>query len=194
VATLYSVDYAEVRLPIPNAELAYLDLPLDYRGNPSKERGPRVTLRAEFAGKMHEWDGRIVRTEGEIDPTSRMVQVVARVKDPYGKGDDPTRPPLAVGLFVQAEIQGRLTRDVAALPRSALRSKDTVLVVDSETRLRFRQVGLLRATDEKIVIESGLEPGEKICLSPLEAVTDGMEVRTLDESGIRKAEGGGDRS
>jgi multidrug efflux system membrane fusion protein len=184
VATLYSVDYAEVRLPVPSAELAYLDLPLDYRGKPSKESGPKVTLRADFAGKTHVWDGRIVRTEGEIDPTSRMVHVVAQVKDPYGKGDDPDRPPLAVGLFVQAEIEGRLTRDVAALPRSALRGKDTVLVVDSEARLRFRQVDLLRATDEEIVIRSGLEPGEKVCLSSLEAVTDGMEVRMLDEAGL----------
>ena len=86
VATIYSVDYAEVRLPLPNNELAYLEIPLDYRDDPRTNPGPRVVLRSDFAGKTFEWEGRIVRTEGEIDPSSRMVHVVAQVKDPYAKG------------------------------------------------------------------------------------------------------------
>jgi RND family efflux transporter MFP subunit len=194
VATVYSVDYAEVRLPLPNAELAYLDIPLDYRGRPVEERGPKVTLRAEFAGKTHEWEGRIVRTEGEIDPTSRMVHVVAQVKDPYGKGADRSRPPLKVGLFVQAEIEGRLMKEAVALPRSALRDNNSVLVLDSENRLHFREVDLLRTTDVEIVIQNGLRPGEKVCLSPLEAVTNGMEVRTVAELDNQKAGKAGGQS
>ena len=107
LATIYAVDFAEIRLPLPDSELAFVDLPLNYRGEQSSARGPEVVLRAEFAGRVHEWLGRIVRTEGEIDPRSRMVHAVARVADPYGRGDDPDRPPLAAGLFVEAEIRGR---------------------------------------------------------------------------------------
>ena len=93
VARSYAGDAAEVRLPLPNEDLAYLDLPLNYRGESGRIRGPAVTLRAEFAGRIHEWQGRIVRTEGEIDPHTRMVHVVAEVQNPYGRGPDPTRPP-----------------------------------------------------------------------------------------------------
>ena len=45
VATVYAVDVAEVRLPLPDEQLAYLDLPLSYRGGPDQPQ-PRVTLRA----------------------------------------------------------------------------------------------------------------------------------------------------
>ena len=80
VATIYAVDYAEIRLPLPDDELAFIDLPLDYRGVSSERPAPRVILRTRFAGRLHEWEGTIVRTEGEIDPQSRMVHVVAQVE------------------------------------------------------------------------------------------------------------------
>ena len=179
--TIYAVDYAEIRLPLADEDLAFLDLPLIYRGNENGQPGPAVKLTADFAGREYSWQGRIVRTEGEIDPASRLVHVVARVKDPYGRGEDPKRPPLAVGLYVRAEIDGRAADGVAVLPRAALRGEDTVLVVDEGDRLRFRKVGILRRTRETVVIDSGLAAGERICVSPLEAVTDGMRVRTADE-------------
>ena len=181
VATIYAVDYAEIRLPLPDAELAYLDLPLSYRGTENRV-GPRVTLRANFAGQTHEWQGRIVRTESEIDPVSRMVHLVAQVRDPYAPGTDPTRPPLAVGMYVEAEIEGNVVTGVAVLPRAALRGLSQVLVVDGASRLRFRDVDLLRATTEVILVRAGLEEGEAVSLSPLEAVTEGMQVQILGDA------------
>jgi RND family efflux transporter MFP subunit len=178
VATVYSVDYAETRLPLPDDELAYVELPLHYRGETARQKGPRVTLKADFAGQTFEWTGEIVRTEGEIDPGSRMVNAVVQIKDPYGRGDDPSRPPLAVGLYVEAEIEGITAKGVAVLPRSALRGRSQVLVVTPEDRLEFRDVDLLRTTREEIYVRGGLKAGERVCLSPLEAVTNGMRVRT----------------
>jgi RND family efflux transporter MFP subunit len=203
VAKLYAVDYAEVRLPLPDRELAYLDLELARRAehgagdpelspaadsDPEPEPappGPAVTLHAEFAGGLHAWSGRIVRTEGEIDPRSRMVQVVARVEDPYGNAAADDRPPLAVGLFVEAVIEGRVAEDAFVLPRSALRRgsdgvADQVLVVDDESRLRFREVEVLRTEHEHVVVGAGLEAGDRVCVSPLRAVTDGMRVRVSE--------------
>ena len=182
LATVYAVDYAEVRLPLPDDDLAYLDLPLDYRGESGPGPGPRVLLRARFAGRLHEWEGRIVRTEGEIDPKSRMVHAVARVKDPYARGDDPGRPPLAAGLYVDAEIEGRVAGGVVVLPRSAVRDDGRVLVVTEDERLQFRAVEVLRRTQETVVVSSGLTEGERVCLSPLAAVTEGMRVRTGERS------------
>ncbi len=182
VGTIYAVDYAEVRLPIPDDQIAFLDLPLDYRGEKEREPGPEVILRAVFAGKRHEWTGQIVRTEGEIDPRSRMVHAVARVEDPYGRGERRDRPPLAVGLFVEAEIRGRQFAGVVILPRTALRGRTEVLVVDPEDRLRFREVEVLRLQADEVVVGSGLEDGERVCVSALDAVVDGMRVRTVTDS------------
>jgi RND family efflux transporter MFP subunit len=180
LATIYSVDYAEIRLPLPDDDLAFVKLPLDYRGERSSAKGPAVTLRADFAGKSYTWKGRIVRTEGEIDPRSRMVHAVARVSDPYARGDDPDRPPLAAGLYVEAEIAGRSVKGVAAIPRSAVRAGDVVLVIDDDDRLRFRPVEILRSSSQETIVSSGLAAGERLCISSLAIVTDGMRVRVAE--------------
>jgi RND family efflux transporter MFP subunit len=182
VATIYSVDFAEVRLPIPDDQLAYVDLPLHYRGeNGQPAAQPRVLLRARIAGQEHQWEGAIVRTEGEIDPRSRMVHAVAQVADPYARDESARRPPLAVGLFVEAEIFGRTVHDVIVLPRSAIRGDDRVLVVENAT-LRFRDVEVLRAEREHVIVSAGLRPGELVAVSPIEAAVDGMRVRIAEQS------------
>ena len=183
VATLYSVDAAEVRLPIPDAELAYVALPLGYRedGGSSQWTGPRVILRTQFAGRTHEWEGRIVRTEGEIDPRTRMIHAIARVDDPYARGNDPNRPPLAVGMFVEAEILGSSSGDIVSLPRSVMRGANRVLVVDDADTLRFREVEVFRLERDRVLLESGIDPGDRIVVSPLENAVSGMKVRVRQD-------------
>ena len=176
IGRIYAVDYAEVRLPVPDEQLAYLDLPLSFRNHQSDQSGPTVHLHAQFAGKKHTWNGHIVRVEGEIDARSRMITLVGRVDNPYDQNNT-NRPPLAVGMFVNAEILGHLANDVVVIPRSALRGKNQVLVV-TDSRLYFRTVDILRSDAEQVVITSGLKLGEQLCISPLDTVVDGMRVRT----------------
>ncbi len=183
LATIHATGYAEVRLPVPDDQLAYLDLPFAYR-SATRATGPEVTLQARFGRSLHRWKGRIVRTEGELDSRSRMLNLVARVEEPYEPAsDDPDRPPLAVGLFVEAQIEGRPAEGVVALPRSALRPDGDdfqVLVVDADSRLRFRDVVVLRLEGERAILDEGLADGETVCVSPLDIVTDGMKVRTAE--------------
>jgi len=176
LGTIYAIDYAEIRLPLPDKDLAYLsEMPLVYRGQ-RRTQGPEVVLRADFAGRRHEWTGRLVRTEGEIDAASRMVHAVAQVRDPYGRGNDPDRPPLAVGMYVTAEILGDVAELVAIIPRAALRGDDSVWVLDADNRLRIRTVEVLRLHGGEAVIGNGLANGERVVLSSLDFVTEGMAV------------------
>lgn len=178
VATLYSVDAAEIRLPIPDAELEFVDLPLAYRdGGAGNVPRPRVVVRAQFAGGTYQWDGWIDRTEGEIDPQTRMVNAIARVEDPYSRGSNPGRPPLAVGMFVEAEILGRSSGQVVVLPRSVVRGDDQVLLVDDENNLRFTDVDVFRLERDRVLLDGGLKAGDRIVVSPLENAVDGMRVR-----------------
>ncbi len=178
IARIYAVDYAEVRLPVADRELSFLDLPLDDQ-SATDASGPEVRIHAEFAGQRQTFDATIVRTEGEIDPRSRTVNVVARVEDPYGRKRERAAP-LAVGLFVEAEILGREIAEAVVLPRSALQGDGQVLVVDAENRLRFRPVEVLRAERETVVIASGLSVGERVCVTSLPAAVDGMSVRVAE--------------
>lgn len=177
IARVYATDAVEVPLPVSADEIGFLDFPF---GAARVSDGPRVLLRAKLGGAAGEWVGRVVRTEGEVDPRTRMVNVVARVEDPYGKGASPDGTPLAVGLFVEARIEGRTARDVVVIPRSAMRGKDGVLVVDAEDRLQPRTVEVIRVDRERAVIGSGLAAGERVCLSPIEAAVAGMPVRVQE--------------
>lgn len=180
-ARIYAIDYAEIRLPVPDRELAFLDLSPD-RGTPAGGAdGPTVFLYADFAGSRHTWEGQIVRTEGEIDPVSRMVNVVAQVDDPYGRNTDGRQTPLAVGLFVEAEIIGRTVENAFVIPRSAVRNKSRVLIVDDEDKILYREIDILRMDRDEAIVTGGLQAGERICITSLEIATDGMQIRTLSE-------------
>ena len=175
IATLYASDQVEVRLPIADRQLAFLNLPPTLRGELPEELQPNVTLSTEYAGQTLTWEGKIVRTEAEIDISSRMVQLVARVPN------QDTLNPLSVGLFVEAEIEGQSTTGVFVLPRSALRNDNQVLIVDAEDRLQFRAIEPLRLYQDNVLIKDGLEAGERVCLSPIQTAINGMEVIPVGE-------------
>ncbi|MBA4150657.1 MAG: efflux RND transporter periplasmic adaptor subunit [Verrucomicrobia bacterium] len=186
VARIYAVDYAEIRLPIALDELAYLNLPHTSANGLAGMNGPTVILRARFGNKTHEWTGRVVRTEGEIDPRTRMLNVVARVVDPYGRETKAGEQPLAVGLFVDAEISGTSAEEVFIVPRAAIRGRDEIKLVDQENRLRLRRVEITRIEKENVIITDGLKPGELACISPLDTPVDGMLVRVSENQATQK--------
>jgi len=135
---------------------------------------------------MHTWTGRLVRTEAGIDATNNAVQAIVRVAQPAEAAMDPGAEsinaiPLPVGLFVEATIDGRSIDNIFALPRDVIRANNRVLVVDEENRLRFREVEILRLENERVLISSGLRAGERVCLSPIQAVVDGMAVQVIQE-------------
>jgi RND family efflux transporter MFP subunit len=175
VATIYAGDQAEIRLPIADRQLAFLNLPLSHRGELPSDQQPNVTLTAEYAGRTLSWHGKIVRTEAQIDTSSRMVHVIARVSN------EEQDVPLNVGLFVNAEIEGLLVEDVVVLPRNALRNGNRVLVVDDENRLHYRSIQPLRLYRDQVLIQSGLESGERVCISPLQTAIEGMPVNPVTD-------------
>jgi RND family efflux transporter MFP subunit len=176
IATLYANDIVEVRLPIADRQLAFLNLPPLRNGNFPASMQPNVKLSAEYGGQIREWSGKIVRAEAEIDTSSRMVQLVAQVKSSEMSQE------LSVGLFVTAEISGLAVDNIISLPRSAMRNDDNVLVVDADNRLRFRRVQALRHYKDMVLVSDGLEAGELVCLSAVQTAIDGMAVRPVTQN------------
>ncbi|GMQ95870.1 MAG: efflux RND transporter periplasmic adaptor subunit [Gammaproteobacteria bacterium] len=178
---IYAVDYVEVRLPLTNRQLEFVDIPEVYRDDSLAERREDLTVRlsARIGSRLYTWDGRVVRAEGSIDTQSRQLFVIAQVDDPYGKGPA-GRPPLKVGQFVEAEIAGRRLADVVVIPRSALRAGGEVLLVNDENRLETRAVEVLWSNEQSAVTGSGLAAGERLVLTPLGGAMDGIEVRVRD--------------
>jgi len=178
IARIYAVDYVEIALPIPNDEAAFADIPVF--DDPAAAL-PEVVVTARYGEEQYAWTGRIVRTEGAVDPRSRVLYAVARVDAPYVRSEN-GRPPLAVGMYVDADIAGRTVHDVFVIPRSALLNHNRVLIVDESGRLRIRSVDIIRVHGDDAVIRSGLQPGDRLCLTRLDAPVDGMEVRPVTDA------------
>jgi RND family efflux transporter MFP subunit len=182
VGNVYATDVAEVMVSISDADMAWIDVPQE----PGDDRsGSEADVYADFAGRRHHWRGAVVRMAGAIDAQSRLVPVVVEIPDPYRRQGD--RPPLVEGMFVQVVIRGRSLPGAVAIPREALRADDRVWTVDSEERLRIRDVAVARVGVETAVITDGLAAGETICLSSLPIVSDGMQVKTTASSAGRDA-------
>jgi len=177
IGVIYATDYVEVRLPIAASQLAFLGLPPSTRGEIPLEIQPPVILTADYGNTRVIWEGTLVRAEAEIDERSRMIYGVTRLLSMRDKDS----LPIAVGLFVQAEIRGRKVDRVVRLPRSAIRDNNQVLVVDQDNRLRFREVRILRLEHDDVLIDAGLTDGELVSISPMQTVVDGMRVKAVIE-------------
>ncbi|MDG1205462.1 MAG: efflux RND transporter periplasmic adaptor subunit [Pseudomonadales bacterium] len=174
LAVTFATDIAEIRLPLPDKELPYLDLG---SLNHSAGSGPAVTLFAEIGGVQSSWDGHIVRTEGVFDEKSRVLYLVAQIKDPYNQFAERWPAPLRIGTFVEAKIKGRLVDNIIKLPRKVLQGDDRVWTVAADNLLNLSKVNLLRSDESHIYVTSGINDGDLVCLSALDNPLPGTRVR-----------------
>lgn len=180
LARIYAVDFAEVRLPLTETQLSFLDIPEIYRGERTNFRdGPNVTLSSTVAGTTYEWQGRIDRSEGSFDVRTRQLFVIAQVRNPYGF-TEAGRPPLKVGSFVQATIRGEVLQNVFVVPRRLLRENSFVLVADEENRLRRKPLSIVWQDNNAIVAEEGLAVGDRVVLTDVPFALEALPVTATE--------------
>ena len=177
IATVYATDAVEISVPIEDKELAWLDVPLAANG---KTIGAEAEVVADFAGVRHAWQGRVVRTAGQIDETSRMVSVVVEVEKPFEVSD--SRPPLVPGMFVEIKIKGKKIENVITVFRASVHNKNEVWVANGD-KLHIQKVEIVRRDKKNAYIKSGLKAGDAIVTSSLDVVIDKMDIRTQSSSG-----------
>ena len=182
LARVYATDYVEIRVPLSGRQLEFVDLPERFRGETEQRgtAGPEVVVKADIGRREWRWSGRIVRAEGAIDTRTRQLFVVAQVDDPYVRGAD-GQPPLRIGQFVAVEIMGRVLENAFVLPRSALRDAVEVLIVDDDSRLQRRAVGIAWTDRTHAVVTDGLAAGDVVNVTPLAVAANGTLVAaTID--------------
>jgi len=171
---LYDTRIAEIRLPLANNDLAYLES-VD---NPDTQ----VTLSASLAGKTVTWTGNIIRSEGVIDAENRMVYLVAEIKDPYlREGRKEGLLPLKYGSFVTAIIKGRTVDGIVQLPRHIVRNGQ-VTVISDDNLVEVREVNVVRTDVNNVYIKDSLQDGERVSLTKLTNISSGQLVKILGEA------------
>lgn len=178
----FAVDTAEIRLPLAVADLSFLDLPRSTDTEP--EDYPEVSLAADFGSETKTWDARLIRTEGVLDESSRVLYVVASVVDPYGLLGQSRQDELRMGTFVRAAINGRYVDNVVVLPRYVLRNDNTVLVANEERELEVREVVVARAEARQVYITDGVSDGELVITTTLDAPIPGTRLVLRGEEAV----------
>jgi RND family efflux transporter MFP subunit len=177
---VFSTDRVEVRLSLNDKQLEALGLPIGFSADNST--APSVSFSSEVAGQRHHWTGQLRHLDAAIDPRTRLIYATEELRDPYGSGRSAHGMPMAVGMYVEAEIQGRVLEDVVEIPSEGLRAGDLVYVVDAGGLLDVREARVASADGERVVISEGLRPGERVVISALRNATPGMSVATIDDT------------
>lgn len=179
LGNIFATDVVEVALPLKDADLGQLGLPIAFLATPQNP-GPKVEFTATVGGKQRTWMGEIVRTGAAINSQTRQINVFAELKDPFGAGADDGAP-MAPGLFVNAHISGATLENVMIAPRASLRGDDRLFIGDPKSgKLSIRTVDVAYSDRDGAYVRSGVEPGDLAITSPIQAAFDGMNITVLE--------------
>ena len=167
IGNIYATDAYEVRLPIADQDVPYSGLEFNGQKIEENKRLDVIIIQGD-----NKWPAKIVRTEAEIDPVTRMMAVVAKVDNSDKKM---FTTPLAVGQFVEAKISGIEILNISVLPRSSVRN-ESVWVVDNQMSMQNRSVDVLRNEDDFALIGEGFEPGDRLLTSRVSSLVNGLRV------------------
>jgi hypothetical protein len=184
---------------LPERELRFLDLPEHFRdatvpASGAPAAGAPVRLRSVVSGQTSTWEGAIVRVESAIDESTRQITAVAQVKDPYSRREDGS-PPLRIGQFLEAEIEGETLTDVFVIPRRAVRAGNEILLITPQNKLQRVTVDPILGDTETIVVsaDTGKAPreGDVLCLTPIPFAAEGAGVLPLIDGAMETTGGPG---
>ena len=172
VGSMYTSNEIEVTLSVKDSDLQFLDIPMDGRKlNPDQKS--IVIIKSLYKGEMQEWAGNLERVDGVIDPMTRMIKLIANFKNNF---IEETKPILPIGLFVEAEINGKQLEDVFMIPNSALTPNGELLFLNQDDALEIRKVRVLTKMKNHILVKEGMKAGERVVVSKLSIATNGMLV------------------
>lgn len=175
LANIFASDVLEVRLPLNSAQLAHIRLPERRRDEQSDEAFfTPVDFFIEQGGRRWQYPGQIVRTESEIDTSTRQLFVVGEIQTPFGNSDS-ERPLPKIGQFVEAGITADKLDDVYVIPRRLLLQGDQVLLA-IDGQVTRRQVSVVWRDERDAVIDKGLVDGELLITTPLGDAVSGTRI------------------
>jgi RND family efflux transporter MFP subunit len=178
LASAFGTDRVEVRLPLTDNQLGALGVPIGYRA-PSGG-GLAVDLTAKVAGEQRLWTGRVERLDAAIDPETRVIYATAVVNKPYDLTEAPAQMPLAVGLFVEAAIAGRILTDTIAISSDGLRAGDRVFILDANGQLEIRAVEVIYSNTRETFLAGGIAEGEAVIISAIRNPIPGMALEPIN--------------
>lgn len=167
VGKLLGTAVAEVRLPVADNQLQFLV---------DQGKDANVNLIGTFAGQETTWSAHVARSEGVIDNKSRMSYLVAEIDDPYALLATNNETPIRFGSYVKAKILGLEIVNATRLPRHLVAQNNRVAILDSDLKLSYVEIDIVRQQGAQVVVSSGLKDGDQLIISALDYPIDGMQL------------------
>lgn len=184
LAEIYATDYVEIRLPLRNRDLSFIDLPEAYRfSNAPRVAGGAVRIHSDLGG-ADSWDAELIRTESAIDEIARQLHVIAQIDDPFGH-DKESHTPLKIGQYVTAKLQGKTVPNALVIPNNTIYQGTYVYIVEDEI-LQRRDIDIIWQNNAEAIIGAGIKAGDMLVTTPLGQVTSGIRVTVLGQEGDRR--------
>ncbi len=173
LGSAFSTEKVLIPLPLTDTELSYLGLPLGYESKGYFD-GPKVVFRSYISRKNIEWSGRITRTSGSIDSQTRLVYAYAEVLNPYDED-----PPLAIGTYVDAEIEGNFISNGFILPIAAIKNDNEIYVIDQNSKLKIKKIEIVGTEEEKVIVKGDISELDMVVISTINTGYEGMELTPM---------------
>ncbi len=178
LAKMIAVDYAEVRLPIKQKDVGFIDLP---KINERQDKSRAVTINSQMAGETLSWHSFITRYEGVVNNSSRVHYLVAQIDDPYNLFNNEQDEELRIGMFVEAKVAGKTVNNIIQFPRTALYGSNRINTVTPDNKLDIVEVKVIRTDSKNVYIKNTIKAGHRLVLTKISTAVQGMSLRVKGE-------------
>ena len=89
---------------------------------------------------------------------------------------------LPIGTFVTANIQGLSVPGVYRIPRRLVRGMNELITVDNQNNLNIKKINIVSSDAEYVYIDKGVQTGDRVVVTPIQAPVNGMAVRISEET------------
>jgi len=187
LVTADGIKTAEVEAQIPLArfsalarvaagDAAPIGLTPETIGSVVKQLGFSATIHLNAGETEIVWPATFSRVSDTIDLKTRSIGIIVTAQDTWKSAIPGQRPPLSKGMFVEVKIRANKQTAQIVVPRAALHGQNLYLA-DKENRLVIKQVKTGLTQDGNIIVNSGIEAGDRIVVSDLLPAIEGMLLR-----------------
>ena len=182
------VQAVEINAQMPTRQFRPLfmgvsDQPMSVR-NPAELQSALFQMRLEarvslvgHEGNTAKWQGELLRIGDSIDPTRDTLGVVIAVNNPYAGVVPGKRPPLLKGMYTSVELYAP-AREMMVIPRKAIH-QGRIYVANSANELEIREVKVLHRQGRLVILEAGVDEGERIIITDVIPVIEGLPLKPI---------------
>ena len=175
LGAMYTSSEIEVTLSVKDNDLQFLSIPMDGRKLNLSEQA-KVSIKSFYKGRNQTWEGKLERVDGVIDPITRMINLIAVFKNDFIETDKPSLP---IGLFVEAQIDGIILKNVFRIPVNAISENNEVFIIDKNNQLQSRSILVLKKYNEFVIAKDNLKAGERLVITKLSTASNGITVNPI---------------